>query len=63
MDADSLHVARSWADVAFMVWRDVRGEVLSAALGLLVGWLGLKRPRLRKFTRAGDKIGGKNGGR
>ena len=62
MDADSLHVAKTWADVAFQVWRDVRGEFLFGLAGFVAGWLGLKRPRLRKFTRSTDTPRRKNGG-
>lgn len=60
MDADTLHVAKTWADVAFVVWRDIRGEVIFGLVGLLTGWLGLPKPRYRgKFTRAGDRLGGR----
>lgn len=61
VDADTLHVAKTWADVAWAVWRDVRGEVLFGLAGFVAGWLGLKRPRINKRTRSTDR-GVKNGG-
>jgi len=46
--------APTWAGVALEIWRDVRGEVLTGVLAFLAGWLGLKRPRFNRRTRAGD---------